>query len=161
MQVLIAVDEPGTASELTSYVCSQSWKPGTEFAILHVVQEVLIGTYVSVLPSSLIAEMSKEAISVGEEMVRDAALRLRDKFHSPKVKEVVLTGIPGALIAEYARENQSELIIMSSKKRGLERMLLGSVSGYVVAHSPCNVFVYCPPKSVPNRAARAAASAGV
>lgn len=162
MKVLLAIDEPGTANELISYVCSQTWKPGTEFVVLHVVQDLLIGTYVSVLPSSLVAEISKEAYAVGEEMTRDAALRLRDKFHSPKIKEIVLTGSPGPMISEFARENQCELVIMCSKRRGLERLLLGSVSGYVVAHSPCNVFVYCPAKKpAQNNEARLASTAGV
>lgn len=160
MRVLLAIDEPGTANELIGYVCSQSWKPGTEFMVLHVVQELLVGNYVSVLPSAFIEEMRIEAYSTGEALVRDAALRLRDHFHSPKITELVRAGSPGAVIVESARDNKIDLVIMGSKKRGLERLLLGSASAFVVAHSPCNVFVFCPGKTALSPEAELVGSAG-
>lgn len=45
-------------------------------------------------------------------------------------------------IVEYAKENQSDLIVIGATGRGaLERRLIGSTTAYVVNHAPCNVIV--------------------
>ncbi len=62
-----------------------------------------------------------------------------------KLKQVYFTtifGDPGIMIADYAKENDAELVIISSHGRtGVSRLLLGSVAERVVRLSPCPVIV--------------------
>lgn len=45
-------------------------------------------------------------------------------------------------IIQYARKNEIDMIVMGHKsKSGIERLLVGSVAGKVVAYAPCSVLV--------------------
>lgn len=63
--------------------------------------------------------------------------------------ELVRVGNPGMEIADYAKENGAELIVMPSHGRhGLHRVLLGSVAERVLRHAECPVLVLrCTDKS--------------
>lgn len=55
------------------------------------------------------------------------------------------SGTPGRCICEVAREWDADLVMVGSHGRtGLKELLLGSVSNYVVHHSPCSVMVVHP-----------------
>lgn len=62
-----------------------------------------------------------------------------------KLKQVFFTtvfGDPGMMIAEYAKDQGAELVVISSHGRtGVTRLLLGSVAERVVRLSPCPVLV--------------------
>ena len=52
------------------------------------------------------------------------------------------SGAPGPVICKFASDWNAELIIVGSHgRKGLNEMLLGSVSNYVVHHAPCSVLV--------------------
>lgn len=58
---------------------------------------------------------------------------------------VVMSGHPGQLIVNTAKQQQSDLIVMGS--RGLDAvqsLLLGSKSTYVLHHAPCPVLIVPP-----------------
>lgn len=58
------------------------------------------------------------------------------------VKQVVLLGDPGTEIADYAQQQQADLVVMPSHGyTGLKRLLLGSVAERVVRLSPCAVLI--------------------
>ncbi len=49
---------------------------------------------------------------------------------------------PGAAICDYAKEMDAELIIIGNRGLGgMKKLLLGSVSDYVVHHSACPVLI--------------------
>jgi nucleotide-binding universal stress UspA family protein len=52
------------------------------------------------------------------------------------------TGDPGKLICETAANWKADTIIMGRRGRsGLQEILLGSVSNYVLHHAPCSVMI--------------------
>lgn len=54
-------------------------------------------------------------------------------------------GRPGSVICKAAKAAQADLIIVGSRGRsGLQALVLGSVSNYIVHHSPCSVTVVHP-----------------
>jgi len=65
------------------------------------------------------------------------------KDHIHMIKKVISTGTSiVAEITNYADGNQIELVVVGATgKSGLRRLLLGSVSGGLVAHSNCSVLV--------------------
>jgi nucleotide-binding universal stress UspA family protein len=62
----------------------------------------------------------------------------------------VLHGRPGARIAEEARAQAVDLIVIGSRGRtGLGRTLLGSVAGDLLASASCSVLIVAPPPRRP------------
>jgi len=61
--------------------------------------------------------------------------------HVPGVKRQVLFGSPGQKIVEFAREHESDCIIVASHRPGLQDYFLGSTAARVVRHAPCSVHV--------------------
>lgn len=70
---------------------------------------------------------------------------LRKRFHDAKfdtIKLEVLFGSPAEEIANYAQNNQTELIVLPSHGRtGLARLMIGSVAERVVRLAHCPVLV--------------------
>ena len=59
-----------------------------------------------------------------------------------KVETVLLEGNPSEELIRYAEEEQMDVVIMGTiGKKGLDRMLLGSVTGNLVRHSKVPVMV--------------------
>lgn len=53
-----------------------------------------------------------------------------------------LTGNPGRIICELAKNWSADLIVVGSRGlKGLKEMFLGSVSNYVTHHAPCSVLI--------------------
>ena len=58
---------------------------------------------------------------------------------------IVEEGQPRENICNFAQENQIDLLVVGSRGLGvIKRMLLGSVSQYVINHAPCSVLVMRP-----------------
>lgn len=65
-----------------------------------------------------------------------------------EVSRVVEMGDPATVILEIARRESVDLVVVGSHGRsGFERFLLGSVSGRVVQHAPCDVLVVKSPQT--------------
>ncbi|GHH97250.1 universal stress protein [Neobacillus kokaensis] len=59
-----------------------------------------------------------------------------------RTRTIVLDGDPSKMILEFAKENNSDLIIMGSRGlSGLKELYLGSVSHHVVQKAACPVLI--------------------
>ncbi|WP_070120399.1 universal stress protein [Bacillus marinisedimentorum] len=59
-----------------------------------------------------------------------------------KTSTHILEGVPGKRLVDFAKEHDSDLIIIGNRGfSGLKEMFLGSVSHYVVQRAHCPVFV--------------------
>ncbi|MEI6756677.1 MAG: universal stress protein [Chlorobium sp.] len=55
---------------------------------------------------------------------------------------VIYEGFPEECILDYAKRQEADIIIMGSHgRRGLKRMILGSVAEHIVRRAPCPVLV--------------------
>ncbi len=55
---------------------------------------------------------------------------------------VQVTGDPGRAICDYVKSEQADLIVVGShRRRGLNELLTGSVSSYIMHRAPCSVLV--------------------
>lgn len=72
----------------------------------------------------------------------NALERTASALGSTKVETHVERGAPGAVLCERAESLGSDVVVVGSRGRGaIRRVLLGSVSTYVVHNAPCPVLV--------------------
>lgn len=142
MKVLIAINDEATFEPMLNFIFQNKWKNNPEFLLVSVVEPVMVGNVLSVLPSALLSEIRSDLRAAAERTLRHFALKLRDEFHTDKVKEIVEEGQAGPMVVERAKLEAVDLIIVASHQRkGLDRMVLGSVSSWVTAHADCAVLV--------------------
>jgi len=84
-----------------------------------------------------------------EEIAVAAVEKLKETLPSAKVSKIVKMDEPGAAIVSEAKAWNADLIIVGSHGHGIfGRVLLGSVSDYVIHHAPCSVMVVRSPIAV-------------
>jgi nucleotide-binding universal stress UspA family protein len=80
-----------------------------------------------------------------EQQIRETTQALHDRFNDSKHRGIqvhVFYGDPGIEITKFAEEVKADLIVMPSHgRRGLKRLLIGSVAERVVRLAHCPVFV--------------------
>ena len=71
-----------------------------------------------------------------------AVARVHTLGEGVNLETVILEGKPAVEIVRFATENGIDLIVIGTQgKRGLERLLLGSVAEQVIRSAPCKVLV--------------------
>ena len=148
VRILIGVDHSGDSNAAVEAVCNRSWPEGSEVGLLAVVDTVMA------LNSAADGQSVVKWIEVSEEknwdQVRElfapAAQKLRDAgLH---VDVLVRRGSPADQILEEANTWGADCIFLGARgTRGIDRLLLGSVSSAVAARAHCSVEVVRPMKT--------------
>jgi universal stress protein A len=100
-----------------------------------------------------LSQLVKEA----EQQLRAVAATLADVPTETRV----IAGEPGWCTVAAAKEFQADLIVMGTHgRKGLSRLLLGSVAEHVMRHAPCPVLTIKPGTSARIREETASAPAG-
>lgn len=142
VRILIGVDHSPDSNAAVDAVCSRHWPQGTEVALLSVVDTVMA---INPDPSDPTAvkwlEVSDEE---GWDQVRaifaPAAQKLREAGLHTEV--LVRRGNPADQILQEADTWGADCIFVGAKgTRGIDRLLLGSVSSAVSARAHCSVEV--------------------
>jgi len=148
MKILLATDGSASASVAAESVARGVWPAGTEVRVISVVQlltpanQMTVGSPTMVYPASLLEEVvtesntrSQAAVSKARQMLTAAGLKMADGEATP-------VGDPREAIVEQAKEYGADLIVLGSHGwRGVDRVLMGSVSEFVAIHAPCSVEV--------------------
>ena len=72
----------------------------------------------------------------------EALARIREMASGVRLETMKLEGKPAEEIVKYAREQGIDLIVIGTQgKRGIERILLGSVAENIIRAAPCKVLV--------------------
>ncbi|MGM0238074.1 MULTISPECIES: universal stress protein [Enterococcus] len=86
------------------------------------------------------AELAYEDLGEEEKIIMNTSNELIKNHDNTSSK--ILVGYTKPAIIKYAKEINSDLIIMGATgKHSFEKLLLGSVTSYVLNHSNCNVLV--------------------
>lgn len=117
------------------------WPASTEFHILHVVMPVKVGSFMSVLPSPLLENISKERLKAGELLVDQVKNAIDSVQNSTGIFVEVIEGLPKEEILECAKKINAALIVMGSHRRSVSDLMVGNVTQAVVSNSPCCVLV--------------------
>jgi nucleotide-binding universal stress UspA family protein len=142
--VLLALDASNESHEAIDYYINNIHKEGNRIILLHVIELPDIGhaRVMSVSPSTLCELWTEEGIKAQE--LQDKYTQL---FSSRGISKNIHSrsegGLkPGQVIISVANEEKVNMIVMGTRGMGkIRRTILGSVSDYVIHHSPCPVVV--------------------
>lgn len=145
MNLLVAIDESRCSASAIAALIEQYRPSGAEVRVVHVFD------WTHDLPTSLaFAEGPSAAAAMlrakddrwrhGHELLAAAVQRLRHARFSATAQSV--EGVPWQVIVAMAADWPADTIVIGSHgRRGLPRLVLGSVSDAVVRHAPCSVHV--------------------
>jgi len=138
MKILLPIDESGFSEEAIREVEGRFGKPDTTARVLHAVAK-FVPPAATLLDVGGTPEAARaEVVSDYQDLVDGVARRLQATGIA--AEPIVKDGEPGKVIVKEAKEWGADLIIMGSHAYGpIKRMILGSVSQYVVDHAPCSV----------------------
>lgn len=140
MKILLAIDDSKFSEAALRMLAAEHNPAKAAVRILHVVEPIELPYYPELTapyPISL-ADIKKRRMEAGRRLVVRAAARLRAAGF--QVDSTVRPGPVRSLVVEVARKWHADLIVVGSHgRKGLERILLGSVSDYVAHHAPCSV----------------------
>ena len=137
-QILCPVDFSESSDHAMRYASALATTFGAELTLLHVVAPVVAALPgETALPDTLQADINELA-----EACRSRMEQIVGKLatNGLRVKPLVLNGLPFIEIIRYARESETDLIVLGSHGRtGLSHLLIGSVAERVVRKAPCPV----------------------
>lgn len=157
MRVLLAVDGSPCSEEAVRTVLDRFRPEDTQVKVLHAVEwmrEMPLCFQYAHGPTAgddVVARRNK-SFERARELVERVAAQLEFRGFRPSV--ATPDADPPRAIVGAAREWPADLIVIGSHgRRGLDRLLLGSVAESVVRHAPCSVSIVRMPVAAPEREA--------
>lgn len=147
VRTLIGVDNSSDSKAAVDEVCNRHWPEGTEVGLLAVVDTVMATASDPAEPSVVkwIEVAAEENWDQVREIFEPAAEKLRNAGLHAEV--LIRRGNPADQILQEAHTWDAECIFVGAKgTRGIDRLLLGSVSSAVSARAHCSVEVVRPKK---------------
>jgi len=138
MKILLAIDGSRFSEAATEAVLAQYRGPQTEVQVLCVVPVPTLSAPPQ-MAASYAPELQEE-VNQAKELVDRAV----DKLHGAGLKAAgqVIKGDVRDVTIEFAKEAGTDLIVLGSHgRRGVGRLLMGSVAEAVVRYAPCSVQV--------------------
>lgn len=156
--VLVAVDESSAVPLIVDFITRHQWNAKTEFKILHVIAPIMMDHPMASYPLFL-ESVEKDVRQYAESLLLRVKKEIQPKLADHKIETEVMNGLPAEVIVDEAKRLKAELIVVGSHGRtGFTRFFLGSVSGAVVSHAPCNVMIIRVPKTAERAAAQTKSS---
>jgi nucleotide-binding universal stress UspA family protein len=151
LRVLLAYDGSECSQQAAQILARFSWPPGTVGRTMVVIESLLVGEVPQwlqekarsadseAMAQAWVQEHEAEKESNRAELAKFCG-QLPEPFrHQPPI---VAEGHAAEKILEAIAAEAIDLVVVGAHSRGpIERMLMGSVSGKVVAHAPCSVLV--------------------
>lgn len=142
-RILLPSDFSENSAVAVSYACALAEQFGAELHVLHVMQDL-----VTMIPEPGMAfPPPGEYLQELQASAETALAKIPDAAWSQgkKVVRTVRQGTPFLEIIRYAKETDSDLIVLGTHGRGgLAHVLLGSVAERVVRKAPCPVLTVRP-----------------
>lgn len=140
MRVLVAIDDIIFGKEILEFAGNTFCKPGTLFYLLHITEPSNVSDRITALYGHGINHaILEDRIKSGSELLNELREMLQAKVDKTCPIEVaVKIGTAHHMILEVAEEWDADVIIMGSHgRRGISKLLLGSVSMSVLSNSNC------------------------
>lgn len=140
-KILCAVDFSEASKEVASYAAYLAKSMGAEILVLYVAPSLsqYVGFHV---PPSSIESFVKEIVAGADKSMESF---LAEQFKDVRARGEVVTGYAAEEILNTAAEEKVELIVMGTHgRRGIDRILFGSVAERVVKNAQCPVLTVRP-----------------
>ena len=132
--ILVAVDGSHQANQAIQEAIEISKRNQASLFVVHAKDVAQLYGTAYIMPAVL-----EEAEKQSTEILDEAGKLIGDKV---EYKAFQVSGSPKKEIVDFAEENDIDLIVMGSTGKGaIDRVLVGSTASYVVNHAPCNVMV--------------------
>ncbi len=138
-RILVPVDYSDASLQVLPFAESLADSPEVELQLLHVNQPAVAYAQpgVAVSPASMATPIPPTQQQL-ETKLRNATEL--DSIPDARTKRAVVEGTPATAIVDYAKENDVDLIVMTTHgNTGLTRLLMGSVAESVVRTASCPV----------------------
>jgi nucleotide-binding universal stress UspA family protein len=137
-RILCPIDFSESADHALRYAAALAETFSAELTLLHVVAPVVAALPGdTTLPDTLQADIDDLAEACRERLEQTVG---KMAANGVPVQHKILNGVPFVEIIRYARESETDLIVMGTHGRtGLGHLLIGSVAERVVRKSPCPV----------------------
>lgn len=145
--VVVAIDESATSRAALVWAARYARTIGARLEVVHVTQYDF-GNPVAWAPGLLGAPhtLSADALSLDKNRIDELYAAM---FPEPSWSLHFIDGPIGQEVVAFARDAQL-LVIGTREHRGLERLLVGSVSHYCLSHAQCPVVAVPAPVTTPS-----------
>lgn len=147
-RILLGTDGSQSASVAAKSIASRPWPEGSQVKILSAVELLVpenamsISSPAPVYPASLLDEVWSDARMRARDAVAEAAQSLSGSGLKVVDGEEAPDGDPRTTLLDEAEQWGANLIVLGSHgRRGMDRLLMGSVSESVAMHAHCTVEV--------------------
>jgi nucleotide-binding universal stress UspA family protein len=147
-KILIAIDYNPTAQNIAETGYSLAKSMNAEITLLHVVADY---TYYSSLDYSPImgfdsfsnlGMLQTNTVTELQSAAQDYLKKIKTHLGDPAIKTIVKDGDSGDAIIDAAKDLNADVIVMGShSRRGLEKILMGSVAEKVLRNSRIPLFI--------------------
>jgi len=142
MKIMLGLDESSFSQQAVQSVIEEFRPRGTEVQVVHVIEPISAYFSAEWFPHFVpqVEKIEKDRLKEASALVEKVCEKLRKAgFRNSKA---ILRGDPKAALLDRASEWKPDLIVVGSHGlKGLNRLLMGSVSDAVVRHAACSVQV--------------------
>jgi nucleotide-binding universal stress UspA family protein len=140
MKLLLAIDGSPASQKAIDEIAERPWPKSSALRIITVVTPYVPAAAEFVPGAATVPGVMQEHEAVARGVATQAAERMRGT--GMPIEAVVKHGDPARVIVEESAAWEADLIVVGSHgRRGLERLVLGSVARAVMTHAPCSVEV--------------------
>ncbi len=144
-KILFAIDFSRCCREIVPYAIDFAKRFDARIYLLYVARDMSYLTVVN-MPYSVLTDFTEQVVVVAEKNMD----KFRDDFFAdhPNCEAKVVIGDAAEEILKFSEENGIDLIVMGTHgRKGLDRIILGSVADHIVKNSPAPVITINPFRS--------------